>query len=170
MKTVADTLEVSGSNLAERLKGKSKPRDPYRKADDAELLPAIQIVINARSTYGYQPHHGVWRGPPSRLHYRCFGRGIIAWAAVANAGICARHDARGCRATPWYDPSAACHRTSGNGSLYTALETWLFAQALNLTPCFTPVASHSPMACPKRSSKLVRISPFRAPKGPPADR
>lgn len=30
---------------------------------------------------------------------------------------------------------------SDNGSAYTARETRLFAQALTLTPCFTPVAS-----------------------------
>lgn len=42
MKTVADVLGVSRSNLAERLKGKSKPRGSYLKADDAELLPAIR--------------------------------------------------------------------------------------------------------------------------------
>lgn len=55
MKTVADTLGVSRSNLAERLKGKSKPRGPYRKANDAELLSAIRRLVDARPTYGYRP-------------------------------------------------------------------------------------------------------------------
>ena len=41
MKTIADTLGVSRSNLTERLKGKSKPRGPYHKAEDAELLPTF---------------------------------------------------------------------------------------------------------------------------------
>ena len=54
MKTVADVLGVSRSNLAERLKGKSKPRGPYLKADDAELLPAIRRLVDARPTYGYR--------------------------------------------------------------------------------------------------------------------
>jgi len=54
MKTVADTLGVSRSNLAERLKGKSKPRGPYRKAEDAELLSAIRRLVDARPTYGYR--------------------------------------------------------------------------------------------------------------------
>lgn len=42
MKTVADTLGVSRSNLVERLRGKSKPRGPYHKVEDAELLPSIR--------------------------------------------------------------------------------------------------------------------------------
>ena len=35
----------------------------------------------------------------------------------------------------------AIEHLSENGSAYTARDTGLFAQALNLTPCFTPVAS-----------------------------
>jgi transposase InsO family protein len=35
----------------------------------------------------------------------------------------------------------AIEHLSDNGSAYTARETRLFAQALNLIPCFTPVAS-----------------------------
>ncbi len=35
----------------------------------------------------------------------------------------------------------AIEHLSDNGSAYTARDTRLFAQALNLTPCFTPVAS-----------------------------
>lgn len=48
MKTVADVLGVSRSNLAKRLKGKFKTRGPYLKADDAELLPAIHRLVEAR--------------------------------------------------------------------------------------------------------------------------
>ncbi len=54
MKTVADTLSVSRSNLIERLKGKSKPRGPYNKVEDAELLPAIRRLVDQRPTYGYR--------------------------------------------------------------------------------------------------------------------
>ena len=54
MKTVADTLGVSRSNLVERLKGRSKPRGPYHKAEDAELLPAIRRLVDQRPTYGYR--------------------------------------------------------------------------------------------------------------------
>ena len=52
MKTVADTLGVSRSNLAERLKGRSRPRGSYRKAEDAELLPSIRRLVDQRPTYG----------------------------------------------------------------------------------------------------------------------
>jgi hypothetical protein len=54
MKTVADVLNVSRSNLTERLKGRSKPRGPYLQAADAELLPAIRRLVDARPTYGYR--------------------------------------------------------------------------------------------------------------------
>ncbi len=54
MKAVADTLGVSRSNLIERLKGRSKPRGPYNKAEDAELLPAIRRLVDQRPTYGYR--------------------------------------------------------------------------------------------------------------------
>lgn len=54
MKTVADTLGVSRSNLVERLKGRSKPRGAYHKAEDAELLPTIRRLVDQRPTYGYR--------------------------------------------------------------------------------------------------------------------
>lgn len=41
MKTVADVLGVSRSNLLERLKGKSKPRGPYLKADDCAATTTV---------------------------------------------------------------------------------------------------------------------------------
>lgn len=89
-----------------------------------------------------------WNGEVIRLAFiiDAFDREIIAWTAVANAGI-SGSDVRdmmleavekrfnGTRA-----PHAIEH-LSDNGSAYTARDTRLFAQALNLTPCFTPVAS-----------------------------
>ena len=43
MKAVADTLGVARSNLVEQTKrGGSRPRPPYRKAGDAELLARIR--------------------------------------------------------------------------------------------------------------------------------
>lgn len=57
MKAVADTLGVSRSNLIERLKGKSKPRGPYHKVEDAELLPAIRRLVDQRPTYGAEAVH-----------------------------------------------------------------------------------------------------------------
>ena len=54
----------------------------------------------------------------------------------------ARHDVGGGRETLPCNPSPACiEHLSDNGSAYTARDTRLFAQALNLTSCFTPVAS-----------------------------
>jgi hypothetical protein len=47
-------LIVSGSNLFELLKGRSKPRGSYLKAEDAELLPAIRRLVDTRPTYGYR--------------------------------------------------------------------------------------------------------------------
>jgi hypothetical protein len=46
MKTVADVLGVSRSNLAARRKGKSKPRGRYLKADDAELPICPSSIAN----------------------------------------------------------------------------------------------------------------------------
>lgn len=51
MKTVADTLGVSRSNLVERPKGRSKSRGSYRKAEDTELLPIIRRLVDQRPTY-----------------------------------------------------------------------------------------------------------------------
>lgn len=43
MTPIAGTLGVSCSNVIERLKGKSKPRRPYHKVEDAELLPPFAV-------------------------------------------------------------------------------------------------------------------------------
>jgi transposase InsO family protein len=89
-----------------------------------------------------------WNGEVIRLAFiiDAFDREIIAWTAVANAGI-SGSDVRDMmleavekRFTATRAPHGIEH-LSDNGSAYTARETRLFAQALNLTPCFTPVAS-----------------------------
>ncbi|MFB9794941.1 IS3 family transposase [Shinella granuli] len=89
-----------------------------------------------------------WNGEFVRLAFiiDAFDREIIAWTAVANAGI-SGSDVRDMmleavekRFGTTRAPHAIEH-LSDNGSAYTARETRLFAQALNLTPCFTPVAS-----------------------------
>lgn len=211
MKMVADTLGVSRSNLVQRLNGRSKPRGSYHKAEDADLLPAINRLVDARPTYGYRRiaallnrerrdadlppvnakrvhrimgNHGLllekyvgirkgrthdgkvmvmrsnlrwcsdglefacWNGDVIRMAFiiDASDREIIAWTAVANAGI-SGSDVRDMmleavenRFGATRAPHAIEH-LSDNGSAYTARETRLFAQALNLTPCFTPVAS-----------------------------
>ncbi len=54
MKAVADTLGVARSNLAEAVRRRHRPRQPYRKAGDAELLPALRRLVDERPTYGYR--------------------------------------------------------------------------------------------------------------------
>jgi transposase InsO family protein len=54
MNAVAEVLGVSRSNLHERVKGKTKPRRRYQKAQDAAVLALIDKLITARSTYGYR--------------------------------------------------------------------------------------------------------------------
>ena len=44
MKTVADTLGVTRSNLVEQLRGSAKPRRRYRRQGDDELLAAIRQI------------------------------------------------------------------------------------------------------------------------------
>lgn len=54
MKTLADTLGVARSHLAERLTRPARPRGPYRKPEDAVLLPTIRAIVDARPSYGYR--------------------------------------------------------------------------------------------------------------------
>ena len=54
MKAVADTLGVARSNLARQAAAPAKPRRPYRKAADAELLGALRQLVDQRPTYGYR--------------------------------------------------------------------------------------------------------------------
>jgi transposase InsO family protein len=54
MKRVAESLGVSRSNLVGRNQGRTAPRGPYLKADDAALLPLIRRFVDERSTYGYR--------------------------------------------------------------------------------------------------------------------
>lgn len=54
MKAIAQTLRVARSNLIERIAGHTTPRDRYQKAADAELLPLIRAIVDARPTYGYR--------------------------------------------------------------------------------------------------------------------
>ena len=53
MKVIADTLGVSRSNLVER-PSRAPRRRPYRKPEDAVLLPLIRRLVDERPTYGYR--------------------------------------------------------------------------------------------------------------------
>ena len=54
MKAIADTLEVSRSNLIERTKADGAKRGRYSKSDDEYLLPLIRALVDERPTYGYR--------------------------------------------------------------------------------------------------------------------
>lgn len=58
MKTVADTLGVSRSNLVEQAKKRPlespATRKPYIKAEDVAVLPVIRRLVDQRPTYGYR--------------------------------------------------------------------------------------------------------------------
>jgi putative transposase len=54
VKTVADTLGVSRSQLHSRLREGSRPRGRYQKSEDAELQTAIRTLTDDRPTYGYR--------------------------------------------------------------------------------------------------------------------
>ena len=54
MKTIADTFDVSRSNLIERMERSAKARASYVKRDDERLLPLVKELIDERPTYGYR--------------------------------------------------------------------------------------------------------------------
>jgi putative transposase len=54
VKAIADALEVSRSNLIERLANTCVERGPYKKAADAELMPLIRQIVDEKPTYGYR--------------------------------------------------------------------------------------------------------------------
>ncbi|MCC5974718.1 MAG: IS3 family transposase [Rubellimicrobium sp.] len=54
VKAVAETLGIARSNLIDRLKGRTKPRRRYQKAQDAAVVPLITALVSARPTYGYR--------------------------------------------------------------------------------------------------------------------
>lgn len=54
MKSVAEALEVSRSQLSARLSGQRKPRSTYSKVGDADLLAPLRSLVDDRPTYGYR--------------------------------------------------------------------------------------------------------------------
>jgi hypothetical protein len=54
VKAIADTLGVARSNLIERRAKPAQPRGPYRKQEDAALLPIIRQIVDERPSYGYR--------------------------------------------------------------------------------------------------------------------
>jgi putative transposase len=211
VKAVAEVLGVSRSNLIDRAQQRTKARGPYRKTEDAALLPLIRAVVVERLTYGYrrvtalvnrklrqdskptvnakrvlrimrrhaltlEPHTGLpssrthdgkiivlasnkrWCSDHLELHARngevvrvlfvidACDREIIAWSAVANAGISGEmvRDLMIAAVERRFGSTKAPHRLewlSDNGSAYIARPTLETAAALGLTLLFTPVRS-----------------------------
>jgi transposase InsO family protein len=54
MIAIAKTLVVSCANMIERVKGNTKPRRRYHKAQDAAIVPLIRDLVARRPTYGYR--------------------------------------------------------------------------------------------------------------------
>jgi putative transposase len=54
MSRIAAAMGVARSTLHERAAGRARPRGPYLKAGDAELLPVIRRFVDERPTYGYR--------------------------------------------------------------------------------------------------------------------
>ena len=54
MKSVAEALDVSRSQLSARLRGARKPRSTYSKVGDADLLAPLRSLVDERPTYGYR--------------------------------------------------------------------------------------------------------------------
>jgi transposase InsO family protein len=59
VKTVAQALGVSRSNLVDRLNGDTRARGRYRKADDADITTQVRRIVDRRPTYGYRRITGV---------------------------------------------------------------------------------------------------------------
>ncbi|MCQ0990647.1 IS3 family transposase [Jiella sp. LLJ827] len=208
---VAETLNVARSHINERRGTTPKPRGPYHKAEDAEVLPLIRTIIDARPTYGYRrvaalvnrqrraeekppinakrvlrimrrngltlerhtarrpgrTHEGVvialrsnvrWCSDHLEIHARnrevvrvlfvldACDREIIAWLAVANAGISGEmvRDLMVTAVERRFGGTRTPHPVewlSDNGSAYIAAQTGDTAIALGLAQIFTPVRS-----------------------------
>jgi transposase InsO family protein len=54
MKAVTETLDVSRSNVAERVKQERRQRGPQTRDGDLELAAEIRRFVDARPTYGYR--------------------------------------------------------------------------------------------------------------------
>jgi putative transposase len=64
MKTVAEVIGVSRSNLADRLQERSKKRIGRPPPPDDELVSKIKAVIAELPTYGYRRVHAVLASLP----------------------------------------------------------------------------------------------------------
>ena len=78
VKVVADVLGVARSTLVEQIRGASRSRGPFRRADDDTLLAAIRAITDVRPTYGYRRVTAILNrtrratGEPALNHKRVF--------------------------------------------------------------------------------------------------
>lgn len=54
MRAISAALDISRSNLSEKIKGTNKKRERYTKSSDGELLEEIKSLIKERPSYGYR--------------------------------------------------------------------------------------------------------------------
>ena len=104
MKVVAETLGVARSNLVDRLKGRTKPRRCYHKAQDAELVPRIATLVTPRPTYGYRRITAILN---RQLRLEC-------WASVNHKRVCRIMQAQPAACADIYGASRACSRRQGH--------------------------------------------------------
>jgi len=89
MKTVAEVIGVSRSNLIERLRERPKTRVGRPPLPDNELVVAIKTVIAEPPTYGYRRVHAILRrralaaGDKPPNHKRIYRRSPRRWCRAA---------------------------------------------------------------------------------------
>jgi putative transposase len=149
MKAVADTLQVARSNLVEQAKrGGSRPRPPYRKAGDAELLAPhtgrgrqrphdgeIATAVSNRRWAADVFEIPCWNGDAVRVAFAIdtHDREVLAWTSPCGiGGIVVRDltllavERRFCALGTRYP----VEWLADNGSCFTAHETVAFAHAV----------------------------------------
>ena len=73
MKTVAEVIGVSRSNLMERLRERPKKRTGRPPLPDGKLVAEIKAVIAELPTYGYRRVHAILK---RNLMYGCIKAGM----------------------------------------------------------------------------------------------
>jgi len=94
VKTVAQTLGVSRSNLVRRENGRDTHRQPYAKPDDAFLLPVIRAIVDERPTYGYRRIGALINRERQRLNLPLLNHKRLYRIMSQNGLLLARHDKR----------------------------------------------------------------------------
>ncbi len=120
MKTVADSLGVSRSQLHARLREGSRPRGRYQKSEDAEMLSAIRTLTDDRPTYGYRRIWALLNRQREQTGQTRLNHKRIYRLMSHNGLLLQRYTGK---------PPGRAH------------ETISFAQSIGLVPCFTPVRS-----------------------------